>query len=372
MGSGPQIHDFTSERRQPPVVTTALHSAADLLLTMWIVAESETDRWDAYDVGADWFHATVDRLSEPTRAALDEIGSGYLWVGMLAMLPELRDNSTISDLLNAIEDMDPVDLRFKILMWHGNPTEADRELAADAAEGNRAALEELLSRAVDAEKKEWRDALDRLLIVEPQETKARILTSLRGFTKDVFADREAEFRPILERDAAAKRAMARRMSPQRLVEIATNGISVEDSAYRRPIVLIPAMVSRPWVIFTESPENLVMAYPVAEEYLDADPDAPPQWLIKTYKALGDERRLRLLRRLARGPASLRDLTEEMDASKSTLHHHLMLLRAAGLVRVTIGVEKEYSLRDDVVPEATGVLQAYINQDTNGTSEEEST
>jgi DNA-binding transcriptional ArsR family regulator len=62
----------------------------------------------------------------------------------------------------------------------------------------------------------------------------------------------------------------------------------------------------------------------------------------------------------------------MDASKSTLHHHLMLLRAAGLVRVTIGVEKEYSLRDDVVPEATGVLQAYINQDTNGTSEEEST
>lgn len=372
MGTGPQIHDFTSERSRPLIVRTAMHSAADLLLTMWIVEESDVERWDAYDLGADWFNSTIDLVGDQTRAALDQIGSGHLWVGMLAMLPELQDNSTIGDFLAALEDMDPVDLRFKTLMWHGTQTESDRELAADAAEGNEEALQALLARDVYAEKKEWRDTLDQLLSVEPGETKARILAAARGFTKDVFADREAEFRPVLERDAAAKRAMARRMSPQRLVEIATNGISVEDTAYQRPIVLIPAVVSRPWVVFTESPENLIMAYPVAEEYLDADPDAPPQWLIKTYKALGDERRLRILRRLARGPASLRDLTEEMDASKSTLHHHLMLLRAAGLVRVTIGIDKEYSLRNDVVPEATAVLQSYISQDTNGTSEEEST
>lgn len=372
MGTGPHIHDFTSERSRPLIVRTQMHSAADLLLTMWIAQESDTERWDAYDVGADWFNELVQNLSDDTRDGLERVGSGHMWVGMLAMLPELRENSTIADFITALEDMDPVDLRFKVLQWHGLVAEADRELAADAAEGDEEALQELLSRDSFAEKKEWRDALDGLLSVDPAETRALLLTPIRGFTKEVFSEREAEFRPALERDAIAKRAMARRMSPERLVEIATNGISVEDSAYRRQIVLIPAVVTRPWVVFTESPENLVMAYPVAEEYLDADPDAPPQWLIKTYKALGDERRLRILRRLARGPAALRELTEEMDASKSTLHHHLMLLRAAGLVKVTIGVDKEYSLRNDVVPEATAVLQSYISQDTNGRSEESST
>ena len=45
----------------------------------------------------------------------------------------------------------------------------------------------------------------------------------------------------------------------------------------------------------------------------------------------------------------------------------MLLRAAGLVKVTIGTEKEYSLRADIVPETAAVLQAYI-----GASVEEGT
>ncbi len=43
---------------------------------------------------------------------------------------------------------------------------------------------------------------------------------------------------------------------------------------------------------------------------------------------------------------------------------MMLLRAAGLVKVQIGNEKEYELREDVVPETAAVLQAYI-QTKNG-------
>ena len=161
--------------------------------------------------------------------------------------------------------------------------------------------------------------------------------------------------------------MAKRLSPERLVELTTNGISIEQGGYDRPILLIPTVAGRPWVIFTDTPDRLIMAYPVADEYMDADPDAPPGWLIKTYKALGDERRMRILRTLSRGPASLHDLAEELDLPKSTLHHHLMLLRAAGLVKVLIGTEKEYALREDVVPETAAVLQAY---NANGTSQGE--
>ena len=56
---------------------------------------------------------------------------------------------------------------------------------------------------------------------------------------------------------------------------------------------------------------------------------------------------------------MHELAEELDVSKSTLHHHMMLLRSAGLVKVLIGNEKEYALREDVVPETAAVLEAYI-------------
>jgi len=70
--------------------------------------------------------------------------------------------------------------------------------------------------------------------------------------------------------------------------------------------------------------------------------------------------LRVLRRLSRGPASLHELADELAVSKSTLHHHMMLLRSAGLVKISIGTDKEYALRENIVPETTAVLQAYID------------
>ncbi|MEN8115111.1 MAG: helix-turn-helix domain-containing protein, partial [Actinomycetota bacterium] len=61
-----------------------------------------------------------------------------------------------------------------------------------------------------------------------------------------------------------------------------------------------------------------------------------------------------------GNASLHELADELDVSKSTLHHHMMLLRSAGLVKILVGTDKEYALREDVVPETAAVLQSYID------------
>ena len=93
--------------------------------------------------------------------------------------------------------------------------------------------------------------------------------------------------------------------------------------------------------------------------IGADPDAPPSWLVQFYKALGDERRLTILKRLAEGPASFGDLVELLDLAKSTVHHHIRQLRQAGVVRVTVGAEKEYSLRLGTVPEAARLLEGFL-------------
>jgi DNA-binding transcriptional ArsR family regulator len=103
-----------------------------------------------------------------------------------------------------------------------------------------------------------------------------------------------------------------------------------------------------------------------DEFVESDPEAPPPWLVNTYKALSDERRLRILRRLREEDSTLESLTEMLELSKSTVHHHISILRGAGLVRVSVPIEegrkhksRTYSLRDKALGDATGLLDSYL-------------
>jgi DNA-binding transcriptional ArsR family regulator len=78
-------------------------------------------------------------------------------------------------------------------------------------------------------------------------------------------------------------------------------------------------------------------------------------LARLYKALGDEKRLALLRLLRRGPTSLGDASREVGLSKSTTHHHLAILRQAGLVLIRDDEEKSYSVRPERAGELTRLL-----------------
>jgi ArsR family transcriptional regulator len=54
-------------------------------------------------------------------------------------------------------------------------------------------------------------------------------------------------------------------------------------------------------------------------------------VLRMFRALGDETRLRLLRRLRAGEQCVCDLTEELDSRQSLLSFHLRTLKDAGLV-----------------------------------------
>jgi DNA-binding transcriptional ArsR family regulator len=358
----PRIRDFTAPRASQPSVETALHGAVDLLVALWLLegCDEMAQSFGEYGLGADWFAEFSESLTPETRETVARVGAGDIWISIMSVLDVMANGSTVEDFISHVEAMDPVTLRLELLSIKEAHDPDYVRLGPAAAAGDADALAELVALPVAAKHKRWTESIQLLFELEPAETRALIVAAMRGAHQDVFARYEAEFRPSLERDYAARQELQERLSVERFVEVTTNGISIEKQGYRRPILLIPSVVGRPWVIFTESAERLIMAYPVADEYMDADPDAPPNWLIKTYKALGDERRLRILRRLSQGPASLHELADEFDMSKSTLHHHMMLLRSAGLVKVLMGADKEFTLREDVVPETTAVLQSYID------------
>jgi DNA-binding transcriptional ArsR family regulator len=123
------------------------------------------------------------------------------------------------------------------------------------------------------------------------------------------------------------------------------------------VLLVPHLVSRPWAIFTESGSTKIVCYGVDEA--DVSGDAPPDPLVAAYKALGDETRLRLLRRLAVGPATLQELTELTGLAKSTVHGHLLVLRTGGLVVTELSKRSAYALRRETLAQSAALLETYL-------------
>jgi DNA-binding transcriptional ArsR family regulator len=361
-----RIADYTSPRTTKVNLTVSYHSAIDLLLSLWILGERMAGKGlSDLDLGDEWFDNLAEGMSDKTRDDLASLGSGDVWIGLVALLPEAGKGGSVAEFLDFLVGYDPVDLRFRLSQCYDMFDDRYQGLIADAAEGKEGAAAEFL--ALEQFEKphmlRWGKTLGVLLGVAPQQTKDQIIGILSSFQNEVFAAHEKEFRQNLESDFESKRAMARRLAPERVIEIATSGITLSGEHTSRPIVLMPSMVARPWVVVSAGPDFNVYAYSVSDENLDMDPDAPPPWLVKAYKALGDERRLRILRKLGDSDASLAELAKDSDIAKSTLHHHLMLLRAAGLVGVHIGDTKRYSLRHDTMIEAAASLEYYLNPNT---------
>lgn len=124
------------------------------------------------------------------------------------------------------------------------------------------------------------------------------------------------------------------------------------------MLLVPQFHHRPWNVFQDYRDLRVIQYPA--DALPAVPGEPPPGLLRLTRALSDESRLRILRFLATGPRSFTDVVQFMGLAKSTVHHHMVVLRAAGLVRVhDRGDVTTYSLRPGAVDELGDRLHTFF-------------
>jgi DNA-binding transcriptional ArsR family regulator len=164
--------------------------------------------------------------------------------------------------------------------------------------------------------------------------------------------------PIIERDAEAKRNLQRELPLDRFITTSTNGVEFAPRPGIDRVVMVPSFVNRPLVTYYEFGDTLIIVYPVADESVSADADAPPLRLVRLSKALGDEKRLRILRALSEGEKTLMELAEMFGVPKTSMHHHMIVLRSAGLVAVGVG-QKRYRLRHETVPDLGALLSGYL-------------
>lgn len=349
---GPNVRDFTDrERRLPLSVESSL--LFEVLTAIFVVSG------DSEDFEHEMAQDIIDAVDAHDASLRDEIRSMIdceLGLTLVGVARTLEGERSVPALIERLRLIGSAGLRTLMLANCGIKVSKghDAELIAAAADGDPSAVEAIVS--LNQRVAELRPLLQR----RPDAMLNDIIDVVQRFAaaaQPILQPRQQ----LLDRAASDARTMAGTVRPEELVERLTNGVTFELQPEVGEVVLIPSVVIRPWVVITEHHSTRIFVYPVSDELLSSDHDSPPAFLVDTFKALGDENRLRLLGVLAEGDKGLKEIADRVDLAKSTAHHHLRLLRSAGLVRVIVSDDdKRYSLRPDAVEGSGRLLSDYLD------------
>ncbi|MDP4164072.1 MAG: winged helix-turn-helix domain-containing protein [Bacillota bacterium] len=149
--------------------------------------------------------------------------------------------------------------------------------------------------------------------------------------------------------------------PIDFVERISGGIRIPYAEGLETIVLIPSYHQAPFITYHRHRTLFLVLYSV--DLPSIEPFTPSSALLRLTKALSDENRLKLLKKLAQGPQNFTGLFSGLDVSKSTVHHHIMTLRVAGLISVLVSQEyghDTYILRASGIDELSVHLKNYLS------------
>ena len=351
---GQRIHDasapgpaFTVELRADPAFELLIG-----LSTLTTERAPERPSWLPEDLAA---------CSSRLRQALDLVGreAGEVWLHLLGLALE-SPVGTVAAFVERVAGTDPAELRRHVVglyvpSWR---IVAGAETLERAAGGDGKAIAALLEHDRYYAGRA-RQSLEQLLPLTAAQTKRRLVSVLRRFADEVFAAHEDEVVAALRADVETKRALEARVSSDALISAAARGFVYEREPEASRVVLAPQLAARPWLLLCQHRDARIVCYPAAEP-LEAERDVRERALLLG-RALADEGRVQILRRLSAGEASLSELTDLTGLAKSTAHHHLTQLRAAGLVVVRGNARAyRYSLGEEAAGDTAALLAELLS------------
>lgn len=364
-----KIRDLNSSARRIPIEVDGAASY-EVVLTIWN-AFAEKHAGENMDLGVDWINDIVASTPDDLGEEIRKLGGphGAIWLSVLGLISIAPHPHDATSVFNWLAGLNPDRLRRWVVGYIGQQAAAYSQSAPpsastieEAALGDQDALRAVLGTKTPETEQE---RLLELFEIEPVQFRDALVTALSRFRNEVFSRYEEEFAGAITRAATAQRALATRDSAKVVIEKVTNGLDYEIPLGVTRVVLVPSVVLRPLSLIDRHREMLLVFYALSDDFLINNPEAPPAWMVKFYKALSDEKRLRILRRLSEGETSLDELTDMLDIAKSTVHHHIMILRAAGLIRIQITPNDEgkeskcYGLRPQAFEDASAFLESYM-------------
>lgn len=164
----------------------------------------------------------------------------------------------------------------------------------------------------------------------------------------------------LETSAESARALGDKLQdrPQELIKELTQSLIWEADDVTQ-VTLIPQAHLSPWPIYVIGGDHGVIFYPVSDSILPKE-DGTAR-VERVLKALADPSRLQLLRAIGRDTIRLTEAAEKSGLAKSTVHHHLVALRLAGLLwlHVSGDASGRFSIRWEGVRNLSSQLEAAL-------------
>jgi DNA-binding HxlR family transcriptional regulator len=182
---------------------------------------------------------------------------------------------------------------------------------------------------------------------------------LKAWNERYFQTLDPRVLSGLAAEAERWRRQAETMAVDEVVAVATSGLRIEGPADLEQVMLVPQYHCRPVNLLHWYPGGVWILY--GADALAPVPTEVPPGLRRLIRALDDDSRLQILRALSEKPLTFTEVVELAGLAKSTVHHHLVALRAAGLVWVhTAGsVPDRYSLRLDSLDHLGPALKDFL-------------
>ncbi|MGD6966949.1 ArsR/SmtB family transcription factor [Rossellomorea vietnamensis] len=305
---------------------------------------------------------------EFSKKELDEI-SGSFSSELQAHLTYVRENNTWKALLQLLHQGDFQDLSSFVSFVSGLSEEELKRAAipylgknlsegvSQLLQGSRAALEKLQD---ETKGNSYIPAfLEYIFTIDAEELRHHLIAVMTGWYEAVIKPQETTLGAILQRDMKVKRNMSEKLKPEQFVQWATDGMKYlpEPSVFN--VLLIPHYFYRPWIVEADLEGTKVIYYPVANESLSPDSKyVPNKMLVQRYKALGDGNRLKILKLISEKEWTLQELTDIMGMGKTTVHHHLKILKSARLVN---DYSSKYFMNNQNLDTLGEELQNFLNK-----------
>ncbi len=337
-------------------LTVEAWPAADLSMSMLAVVQKSAQR--VLEDGDAWRRRAA-ALGDEYLATLDHYGK-EVWINLLGLpfdRPEARSGAGFAATVATIPATDL--LRYLTGYYRRCFRRETPAAVMDAAiEGDRAARREF-RRTSFADEIPWRDTLRHLLGRDVDEIQAEFVALVRRWHEAVYGEVEEAFVATANRSLVAFRSRTAGLPLEQVVERAASGITFVPEAGQTEVVLLPSLAVRPLWAVTDHRAANVFAFP-APIPNDAR-TSPPTRLVALGKAIGDETRLRILRELASEPATPPDLAARMGIPRTSLLHHLRILRQADLISVQVhdSAYHQYRVRDEHFGEVARLLEDYL-------------
>jgi DNA-binding transcriptional ArsR family regulator len=333
------------------------------------MAVSDPTNRTASDLGDEWFERIEQAAGPDLIERIARLSGGCEWVfgnvlGLAIETPEPRDAAAFRGHLDELDDRT---VHLTLVGWSLRPFRrvTPPEVMEAAVDGDRAARARFLASSFPDDHR-WPAGLRALLALSSPEAAGLLRSIVRDWDERVFRHEWPSLEAVIQRAAAEQRALLATRPPSRVIDIATNGWDYVPEPGVSQVILAPSVVQRPWVTTADHGDTRIFCTAVPDDVVaSVAGEQPPAFLVRRLRALGDERRLRLLRRIVQGRVSLHELAAETGLPKTTIHHHLVALRSAGLVRLRDDPTRQYSphprytVRAEAIPDAFAALTAWL-------------